>query len=229
MGESYIDSDRQPDSKRDIATQVGHVLAAITLFNVDVSYYMQFAKPVRDSLRLRRAQPLQILNEVLDMSSRQPLRKTTPGVDLVSSLSRYACCQYVSQHLFGTEDRLHLVLCMKTPSEQIPGAHVMVWFHDSRAVSSNAWSFLRQHNGAQLACVHIVVSVCAQYRLAVLGFSILKDVIDDMEAAGVEAQLLYPRQAFEDQRSLMLWVQDNAAGLDADKTDTLMFGYGIGG
>ena len=65
------------------------------------------------------------------------------------------------------------------------------------------------------------MSVCAQYRLAVLGFLNLKDLIGVLEASA--------HRAFEDQRSVMVWVQDNAVALAFENTEVIVFGYDTGG
>ncbi len=219
-GESYIDFDRKPDSKEDdpIILNVGPVLAMITIFNVHASYDLPFAKPPNDLLRFRRAQPLDVSIEVLH----KPLVETT-GLALKQSVSRHACDQQVSTDLFGTEDCLQLVIRSRASSEQTYGPNVMIWFHDNWIVPRNAWSFPSGHNGAQLTRIHDVVSVCAQYRLAVLGFVILEDLIGDLQARAST------HLAFEDQHSVVVWVQDNAAGLDVNKSTIVILGYGMGG
>jgi len=105
----------------------------------------------------------------------------------------------------------------------------MVWFHGGWAVSGDAWGLLGEYNGAQLARIHAVAVVSAQYRLAVFGFVVLDGSLGDQDAVGVDTSVFSAHWAFEDQRSLLVWVQDNAAGLSYNKTAVVIFGHNAGG
>ena len=81
--ESYINSNCDKDSNGDnrdkdsiIIIQIGPVFATIAMFSVDAFYYLLFAKPPRDALRLQRAQPPQASTDVIDTAFHQPLDKT---------------------------------------------------------------------------------------------------------------------------------------------------------
>ncbi len=111
--ESYIHSDASyaPDPHRDFMTQNGPVFPRASILNVDAFYYMQFAKPLGDTMRLRRAHPPVVSTDVLDTSLLRPLM-TTGKPTLKHAASRYTCCQHVSSQVLGTEDCLQLVLRM---------------------------------------------------------------------------------------------------------------------
>ena len=159
--EFYINSNRDKKSKADIIIiQIGPVFATIAMFSVDAFYYLLFAKPLRDALRLQRAKPPQASIDVVDMAYHQPLMKTQ-SLELNKTLSRYTCVQHVSTVALGREDCLQLVLRQWASAEQTRGPHVMIWLHDDRTTPGNARSSLSERNGVQLTSIHDVALVCA--------------------------------------------------------------------
>ena len=99
---------------------------------------------------------------------------------------------------------------------------MMIWFHDRWAVFSDVWGAFGLHDGASPACTYMFALVVAQCRLGALGLYML-----ERPARSIKN----PQRGqfgFDDQHLLMLWIQDNAAGLDPSKASAILVGHGMG-
>jgi len=122
--------------------------------------------------------------------------------------------------MLGTDNCLEFILHRVSPcGDYLP---VMIWFHDRWTVFDDVRGALRLYDGASLARARMFTLVAAQYHLRVLRFIVLR-------SEGQSTQNQQSDQVgFGDQHVFMRWLQDNAAGIDLNKTSAVLFGHGVG-
>ena len=99
---------------------------------------------------------------------------------------------------------------------------MMMWYHDRWAVFNFAWGALGLHDGASPAYTYLFTLVVAQCRLGTFGFFIF---VRDSQSTKISQRNLL---GFEDQHLLMIWLQNNAAGLDPSKVSAILVGHDMG-
>ena len=90
---------------------------------------------------------------------------------------------------------------------------VMVWFHGGRYEQGSASDIL--YDGSFMANASGVIIVTANYRIGVLGFLVTGS--------------LQGNYGWQDQRSVLLWVQNNIANFGGDPNSVTVFGQSVGG
>ncbi len=194
--------------------------------DVDAICYMPFASLIDASTRLRPAKPSKVYSEPLDTRKQRPPRDITrhrisSPLNTYGMVSIHACLQCIAIHILGAGNCLDFVLHRKSPwGEDLP---VLIWLHGRWNVFSDARETLGLHDGASVAHARAVTLVVAQCRLGMFRFLIVG------EGSQKTASHQLSECGFEDQRALMIWLQDSAAGLDVSKESAILFGRGIGG
>ncbi len=137
-------------------------------------------------------------------------------------VSPHACFQCIARHMIGTDGCLEFTLYRVAlkGGDLLP---VMVWLHGKWTVSDNAWGALGLHDGASLARAHLVMLAVAQYCLGIFSFLCLEG---DAQSAKKQQ---WGQLGLGDQHVLVVWLQDNAAGLDLNKSVAMLFGHGTDG
>ncbi len=94
----------------------------------------------------------------------------------------------------------------------------MVWSHGRRVVSDGAWGTLGLRGETSPAQSHVLALVFVQYRLLFFGFRSFSEMTTD--------RWQLSSSGFEDQRVLLMWLQDNDAGLAVGKMSVALFRHG---
>jgi para-nitrobenzyl esterase len=118
-----------------------------------------------------------------------------------------------------SEDCLYLNVW--TPAADKAKRPVMVWIHGGGFTSGSSAQEL--YDGTELAARGGVVVVSLNYRLGVLGFGYLRDVLGD-KGRDLPANL-----GLRDQLAALRWVRDNIAEFGGDPENVTLFGESAGG
>lgn len=123
--------------------------------------------------------------------------------------------------LFGitqtSEDCLHLNIW--TPACDSKKRPVMVWIHGGGFLTGSGSQLI--YNGRNLAVSGDVVVVSINYRLGVLGFLYLNDLIAEEHNISANNGLL-------DQLEALRWIKNNIASFGGDPEDITLFGESAG-
>ncbi len=130
------------------------------------------------------------------------------------------CLQQFSGSVVGTEQCLTLVAYLVPSDVYRP---CLFWLHGGWFITGDSL----QHgltSGEFFAEVHGVITVSAQYRLAVLGYLALPDLPPD----DFEAERRVGAYGFQDQEQALNWVHSNALSLEGNESQIIVLGLDAG-